>query len=429
MSNTTNIKMFNDPGWGSNDDQNQGKNGPPDLDKILGDWTNAMKRYVKGHKSSNHEDQGEQPPKSPKSPLRGADFLMKPVYAIGILVVILAIWIASGFFTVKEGQVGVITQFGSYTKTVNPGFQWHIPYPIQKVEIVNVEAVRSFSVGYRENALNKVLPEALMLTEDENIVDLQFDVQYRLKRDLNESNGYSAAANYLFRGVNPDESVRQAAETAMREIVGKQEMNKILYESRTKAAQDVRVLIQTILDRYYAGIEVITVAIQNVQPPEQVQAAFEDAIKAGQDNERQKNEGHAYASKVVPEAKGRAFRMVQEAHGYHARVVGAAKGQTARFNSVLNEYKKSPKIMRDRLYLEAMDHVFSKSSKVLVDSETKPFIYLPKHQTSAGSPVEAAAGAQVQSTVRTTTTSTVIQPNTRTETDYSRSLRQSGQGE
>ncbi|NLB31019.1 MAG: FtsH protease activity modulator HflK, partial [Alcaligenaceae bacterium] len=252
---------------------------------------------------------------------------------------------------------------------------------------VDIANVRAFSVGYRDSSRNKVLAEALMLTEDENIVDLQFDVQYRIKAGVADvDNGgidigkaLSPAASYLFATADPDESVRQAAETAMREVVGKESMNNILYESRTQAAQDVMRLMQSILDRYNTGIEVITVAIQNVQPPEQVQAAFEDAIKAGQDNERQKNEGQAYASRVIPEAHGRASRFLQSAEGYRARVVGAAIGETERFKQIAAEYTAAPEITRERMYIEAMGDIYSNTSKILLDTaeQQNPLMLMP----------------------------------------------------
>ena len=231
----------------------------------------------------------------------------------------------------QEGQVAVVTQFGKYKSTSQAGFQWRLPYPIQSHETVNVSQLRTFEVGFRGGARNKVLPEALMLTTDENIVDMQFVVQYRLRAD--------GAPDYLFMTRDPDESVRQASETAMREIVGKQTMDFVLYEGRTTVASQVQALMQQILDRYQTGIQVSTVAIQNVQPPEQVQAAFDDAVKAGQDRERQINEGQAYANQVVPLASGQASRMQEQAEGYKAKVIGDAQGNTARFTSILGEYE------------------------------------------------------------------------------------------
>lgn len=231
---------------------------------------------------------------------------------LGVVALVAAgIWLASGFYIVQEGQVAVVTQFGKYKSTSQAGFQWRLPYPIQSHEMVNVSQLRTFEVGFRGGARNKVLPEALMLTTDENIVDMQFVVQYRLRAD--------GAPDYLFMTRDPDESVRQASETAMREVVGKQSMDFVLYEGRTAVATQVQTLMQQILDRYQTGVQVSTVAIQNVQPPEQVQAAFDDAVKAGQDRERQINEGQAYANQVVPLASGQASRMIEQAEATRPR--------------------------------------------------------------------------------------------------------------
>ena len=410
------IFNLNDPGWGKkpqNDDGSQepkrpqqDPNSPPDLDQVWSDVENKFKALFGGGNRGG----------APRGPGQGGNkptMQMSPKFIrhgiIFALIVALLLWLASGFFIIREGQVGVITQFGQYKRTVMPGFQWHIPQPIETVESVDIANVRAFSVGYRDNSRNKVLAEALMLTEDENIVDLQFDVQYRIKAGIVDvENGgikmdkaLSPAASYLFATADPDESVRQAAETAMREVVGKESMNNILYESRTQAAQDVMRLMQSILDRYNTGIEVITVAIQNVQPPEQVQAAFEDAIKAGQDNERQKNEGQAYASRVIPEAHGRASRFLQSAEGYRARVVGAAIGETERFKQIAAEYNVAPEITRERMYIEAMGDIYTNTSKVLLDTaeQQNPLMLMPldsmlNRSSNRVNPSEPAAQTQ-----------------------------------
>jgi membrane protease subunit HflK len=366
-------KLFNlnDPGWGRGNQNGsepprrpQNNDGPPDLDEVWRDFNNRIaglfgRKGNRGGKSGGGDGSGPGP--SPRNTRIG----------LGLVVVILvALWLASGFYIVQEGQVAVVTQFGKYKSTQQAGFQWRIPYPIQSQEIVNVSQLRTFEVGFRGSARNKVLPEALMLTTDENIVDMQFVVQYRLRAD--------GAPDYLFRTRDPDESVRQAAETAMREIVGKKTMDYVLYEGRTNVATEVQALMQQILDRYHTGIQVSTVAIQNVQPPEQVQAAFDDAVKAGQDRERQINEGQAYANQVVPLAAGQASRMTEEAEGYKAKVIGDAQGNTSRFTSIVNEYRKAPAVMRERMYLETMQEIFSRSSKVMVDTRGgNNMIYLP----------------------------------------------------
>jgi len=367
-------KLFNlnDPGWGrgSNNGSEPPRrpprgDGPPDLDEVWRDFNNRIgglfgRKSGRGGGTGNNGNGGM--PTSPRGTRIGVGL---------ILLVVVGLWLASGFFIVQEGQVAVITQFGKYKSTAAPGFQWRMPYPIQNHEVVNISQLRTFEVGFRGSARNKVMPEALMLTTDENIVDVQFVVQYRLRAD--------GAPDYLFKMRDPDESVRQAAETAMREIVGKKPMDFVLYEGRTEVAGEVQGLMQQILDRYQTGIQVSTVAIQNVQPPEQVQAAFDDAVKAGQDRERQINEGQAYANQVVPLARGQASRMQEQAEGYRAKVVGDAQGDSARFTSILDEYRKSPDVMRERLYLETMQEIFSRASKVMVDTRegSNNLIYLP----------------------------------------------------
>ena len=208
-------------------------------------------------------------------------------------------WLASGFYIVDEGRRGVVTRFGKYTETTQPGPRWHLPFPVESVELVNVSQVKTVEVGYRNTPKNKVEREALMLTDDENIVDIQFAVQYTLK----------SAEDYLFNVRRPDQTVACVAETAMREVVGKAKMDFVLYEGREQIAKSTEKLMQEILDRYKTGIYVQKVTLQNVQPPEQVQAAFDDAVKAGQDRERFRNEGQAYANDVVPKARGNASRL------------------------------------------------------------------------------------------------------------------------
>jgi len=368
-----NIFNLNDPGWGrgqGGDGQQQPpkrpsgqQDGPPDLDQVWRDLNQKL-----GSIFGKGSGRGQRPNSGPG--ISGPTPRQSKIGLGVIAAALLALWLASGFFIVQEGQVAVITQFGKYKGTAQAGFQWRIPYPIQNHEIVNVSQLRTFEVGFRGNARNKVLPEALMLTDDENIVDVQFVVQYRLKAD--------GAPNYLFKTRDPDESVRQAAQTAMREVVGGKSMDFVLYEGRTAVAADVLKLMQQILDRYQTGIQVSSVAIQNVQPPEQVLAAFDDAVKAGQDRERQINEGQAYANQVIPMARGQASRMTEQAEGYRAKVIGDATGDAARFTSVLNEYRKAPQVLRERMYLETMQQIYSRASKVLVDTNgSNNLLYLP----------------------------------------------------
>jgi membrane protease subunit HflK len=365
-----NLFNLNDPGWGRNgqnpEDDSHHKpgpaGGPPDLDQV---WRDFNKRLTGLFGRRGGGGRGPRPSGGlPQLPGPSPRFL--------VLVVVIAalLWLASGFMIVQEGQVAVVTRFGRYTHTLTPGLQWRMPYPIEDSQTVNISQLRTFEVGFRGSSRNKVLSESLMLTNDENIVDVQFVVQYRLRPD--------GAPAYLFNTSQPDESVRQAAETAMREIVGRKPMDFVLYSGRTEVATEVQSLAQNILDRYKTGIEISTVAIQNVQPPEQVQAAFDDAVKAGQDRERQINEGNAYASQVLPEAEGQAARMIQEAEGYSAKVIGQAHGDTSRFDSIVTEYTKAPDITRERIYLETMQDILSESAKVMLDAPVgNNMLYLP----------------------------------------------------
>jgi len=286
---------------------------------------------------------------------------------------------------VDASQRGVVLRFGKYSQTTQPGPQWHLPYPFESVEIVNLTQVRTVEVGYRNNVKNKVPKESLMLTDDENIIDLQFAVQYLL----------SDPTEYLFNNRSPDDAVMQVAESAIREIVGKSRMDFVLYEGREQVASNAKTLMQQILDRYRAGVSINNVTMQQAQPPEQVQAAFDDAVKANQDRERQKNEGQAYANDVVPKARGTSARLLQEAEAYKQSVIANAEGETARFKQVLAEYSRAPAVTRERLYLDAMQQVFANTSKILVDQKSgNNLLLLPLDkiiQMSAGG--AAAAGS------------------------------------
>jgi membrane protease subunit HflK len=263
----------------------------------------------------------------------------------------------------------VVTTFGRYSETTLPGFRWRLPWPVQAHEVVDVLSVRTLEIGTRGRADR--LKESLMLTEDENIVDVHFTVQFRIK----EGNG---ARDFLFNDRRPVEAVAQLAESTMREVVGTQLMDKVLYASRQEIADAVRTQMQGSLDLYGTGILVLQVAIQNAQPPEQVQAAFDDAVKATQDRERLINEGQAYANDVVPRARGTAARLMQEAEGYRTRVVETAQGDASRFRLVAAEYAKAPQITRDRMYLDTMQQIFANTSKVLIDTRnSNQLLYLP----------------------------------------------------
>ena len=345
---------LNDPQWG----KNKGDSGPPDLDDVLRN-VNKKINNIFGQKKGGGDDDGSHT-SSPK-PQSGSSIAI-------ILSLLIVVWLGSGFYIVDEGHRGVVLRFGQYVDTAPAGLRWHIPYPVEKVEIVNVSQVRTVEIGYRNNVRSKVLRESLMLTDDENIIDIQFAVQYILNNP----------ENFLFKNRNPDEAVLQAAETAIRQVIGKSKMDYVLYEGREQVAANATQLMQKILDRYEIGISISRVTMQNAQPPEQVQAAFDDAVKAGQDRERQKNEGQAYANDVIPRAVGNAARLIQESEGYKQRVIVSAEGDASRFEQILSEYSKAPKVTRERLYLDMMQQVLANTSKIIVDQKSgNNLLYLP----------------------------------------------------
>jgi modulator of FtsH protease HflK len=272
--------------------------------------------------------------------------------------VVALIWLGSGFFIVQEGHQAVITTFGKYSHTTDAGFQWRLPYPVQAHETVPVTQLRSVEVGRNTVVQATGLRDSSMLTQDENIIDIRFTVQYRL----------NDARAYLFENRNPDEAVVMAAESAVREIVGRSLVDQVLYSQRDAIAADLVKSVQAQLDRLKAGIIISNVNVQNVFVPDPVQAAFNDAVKASADRDRFKNEGQAYASDVIPRARGTASRLAQEAEGYRSRVVAQAEGDAERFRSVLVEYQKAPAVTRDRMFIDTMQQVYSNVTKVMIDS-------------------------------------------------------------
>ncbi len=381
------IFSLNDPGWGrggGGSDQRPpsrpGNDGPPDLDELWRDFNrrlNGLFRRGGGSKPPGAGNGSEPPTKGV-----GVGFGL-------LLLVAVLLWLGSGFYIVQEGQASVVLRFGEYKQLIDrAGFTWRMPYPIETNEIVEVQQLRTVEVGYRNGVRNKTLREALMLTLDQSIVDMQFTVQYRV----------ADVKDYLFNnnlGAVPEEIVRQAAETAMRETVGRNGVDQVLYEEKEQVAQAARVQIQSLLDRYRAGISIVDLTIQQVQPPEQVQAAFEDANKAAQDRERLINEGRAYANDVIPKARGTAARLGEEAEGYRQRIIASAEGDTSRFGQVLAEYDKAPKVTRERLYLETMERIFANTSKVYLDSRgSSNLLYLPLDKLLGQVGGDAARAAQ-----------------------------------
>ena len=420
---------LNDPRWGRSDDKEGSKadapppepdqppptgngndrgprrgpnQGPPDLEELWRDLNRKLGGLFGGIKNAGRGISGGGSGGG-NGPGGGFQPDMKSA-GIGvslIAAVVLLIWLGTGFFIVQEGQQAVITQFGKYKSSVGAGFNWRLPYPIQRHELIFVTQIRSVDVG-RDTVMKATgLRESAMLTEDENIVEIKFAVQYRL----------SDARAFLFESKNPGEAVVQAAETAVREVVGKMRMDSALSEERDQIAPRVRTLMQKILDRYKVGIEVVGINLQQggVRPPEQVQAAFDDVLKAGQERERAKNEAQAYANDVVPRAVGSASRLKQEADAYKARIVAQAQGDAQRFKSVLVEYQKAPQVTRDRMYLDSMQQIYSNVTKVMVDSKQgSNLLYLPLDKIMQMTGAADAAATSAPASASTAAPVTVV---------------------
>lgn len=383
---------LNDPRWGSDkqgdrpDDNRRagGESGPPDLEEIWRDLNRKISAAF-GRKSGGGGHGGGSDNNGPSAGAIGGGVAL-------ILGILFVLWMASGWYIVDASEKGVVLRFGKFKEITSEGLQWRLPYPFETHEVVNVTQVRTVEVGYRGNERAKDLSEALMLTDDENIINIQFAAQYTL----------SDARAFLFNNREPVLSVKQAAETAMREIVGKSKMDYVLYEGREDVAKKAQLLMQKILDRYDTGIQISKVTLQNAQPPEQVQDAFNDAVKAGQNREQLKSEGQAYANDVIPKAAGAAARLFEEANGYAASVVAKAEGDASRFKQIYAEYAKAPEVTRSRMYLDAMQQVYSNTSKVLIDSKGNGnMLYLPldKLMQGAGALPDAAAQAAPKMTV------------------------------
>lgn len=411
---------LNDPRWGRDDDktspdeskpeggrddappvrppapnrpQGQGPNqGPPDLDELWRDFNRKLGGLFGGAKNAGQRGRGGAGGGGNGGPGGFQPDMKSAGIGVGLIALVaVLIWLGTGFFIVQEGQQAVITQFGKYKSTVGAGFNWRLPYPVQRHEMVVVTQIRSVDVGRDAVIKATGLRESAMLTEDENIVEIKFAVQYRL----------NDARAYLFESKDPAGAVVQAAETAVREVVGKMKMDSALAEERDQIGPRVRTLMQTILDRYKVGVEVVGINLQQsgVRPPEQVQASFDDVLKAGQERERAKNEAQAYANDVIPRAVGSASRLKEESEAYKARIVAQAQGDAQRFRSVLAEYQKAPQVTRDRMYTDTMQQVYSNVTKVMVESrQGSNLLYLPLDkimQQSAQSPssgsIDAAA--------------------------------------
>lgn len=368
---------------------------PPDLEEV---WRDLNRKLSGLFGRGAPPSRGGGQPTEPFNPGKGV-FLIAGVAVL--------IWLGTGFFIVQEGQQAVITQFGKYKSTVGAGFNWRLPYPLQKHELVYVSQIRSADVGSDNIVRSTGLRESAMLTEDENIVEIKFAVQYRL----------NDARAWLFESRSPSEAVIQVAESAVREVVGKMRMDTALAEERDQIAPRVRDLMQSILDRYKVGVEVVGINMQQggVRPPEQVQASFDDVLKAGQERERAKNEAQAYANDVVPRASGTAARLGEEAQAYKSKIVAQAQGDAGRFSSLYAEYQKAPQITRDRLYIDAMQQVYTNVTKVMVESrQGSNLLYLPLDkimQNVGGNVAAPAASGDAAANTASTPANVRVAPN------------------
>lgn len=379
---------WNEPGGGDKDPwSGRGREqGPPDLDELVRKMQDRFGGLFGGRKKggAGRPDGGGR-------------------LGLGLIILIAAIvWLLSGIYIIDEGKRGVVLRFGKFTEITTPGPHWHIPYPVEEVEVVDVGQRRFVEIGYRStggrgNTPVTVPKEALMLTQDENIVNIQLAVQYQVKDPR----------AYLFNVRDPDLTLKQASESAIREVVGKSKMDFVLKEGRGEIAQQTKDLLQQIMDQYKTGLLVTTVNLQDAQPPEEVQGAFADAIKAREDEARQKNEAEAYANDILPKARGAAARQLEEATAYRESIIAKAEGEASRFRQLLQEYHKAPEVTRERLYIDAMEKVLSATSKVTLDvSQGNSLLYLPLDKM-----LEGSAGATVKTLHDLATSSSEAAPS------------------
>jgi len=344
--------------WNDNNNQNPwGGNGqtPPELDEVIKDFKNKFGGIFGGKPTSDSQ--------KPITPPTGG---FKYIFILALLV-----WLLSGIYIIDPAEKGVVLRFGAFQEETGQGPHWHLPYPIESLNRINVEQIRTAQIGYRDAISNRrggnVSSESLMLTKDENMIDAKFAVQYKI-------NDVQA---YLFNVSNPDTTLRHVVESAIRQVVGKNTMDYVLTEGRVAIADDIKEKSQELLDVYQTGLQITTVNMQDAQPPEQVQASFSDAVKAREDKQRLINEAQTYANDILPKSRGKAARMLEEAKAYKSEVVSKSEGEASRFKQILTEYEKAPEVTKERLYRETMEGVLSNTSKVVVDSKANSMMYLP----------------------------------------------------
>jgi membrane protease subunit HflK len=344
--------------WNDNNNQNPwGNNGqtPPELDQVIIDFKKKFSGVFGGKPLSNSD--------TPRLPSAGG---LKYIFILALLV-----WVLSGIYIIDPAEKGVVLRFGAFQEETGQGPHWHLPYPIETLNRVNVEQIRTAQIGYRDAINNRrggnVSSESLMLTKDENMIDAKFAVQYKI-------NDVQA---YLFNVANPDMTLRHVVESAIRQVVGKNTMDYILTEGRVAIADSIKEKSQELINFYQTGLQITTVNMQDAQPPEQVQASFSDAVKAREDKQRLINEAQTYANDILPKSRGKAARMLEESKAYKSEVVSKSEGEASRFGQILAEYEKAPEVTRERLYRETMENVFANTNKVIVDSKANSMMYLP----------------------------------------------------
>ncbi|TVQ90211.1 MAG: FtsH protease activity modulator HflK [Chromatiaceae bacterium] len=337
---------WNEPGGGNKDPwgSNQGNQDPPNLDEIVRKLQERLGGLFGGGAGGGGSSGGG----------LGPNISSK---AVAIVLAVLFIgWMLTGIYIVAPAERGVVMRFGAYEKTTGPGPHWHIPWPIEMVRIVDVDAISSFS------------HKAAMLTKDENIVDVELTVQSRIED----------AANFLFQDQNPNKTLRDATETVVRKTIGGNNLDFILTEGRGAVGTIIEQRVQDLMNQYKTGLLVTSVNMQPAKPPEQVKEAFDDAIKAREDKERLENKAEAYSNEILPQARGEAARALADAKAYRDRVIASAEGETARFTSVLTEYTRAPRVTRERLFIDTMEQVLAESNKILIDvPDGNSLMYLP----------------------------------------------------
>jgi membrane protease subunit HflK len=380
----------------------QNQEGPPDLEEMWRDFTRKLSSFFGVNKRGGGGDPGNGFQPDARSAGMGV---------MALVLIVLVVWLFSGSFIVQEGQRAVVTTFGRYSHTVGAGWGWRWPYPIQANQTIDFTQTKTVEIGTTNISTSTGLRDSAMLTQDENIVDVRFSVQYNLKD----------ARAFLFENRDPKEAVVQASESAVREIVGSSRIDSVLYEQRAALTSALVKSIQSQLDTLNAGILIVNVNIESVNPPDQVTAAFSDVVKAGVDRDALKNEGQAYANHVIPAAQGQAARLREDALAYKARIVNAAQGDSDRFKAIYTEYQKAPAVTRDRMYIDAMQDVYSHVTKVLVDTHNGTnLIQLPLDRLAQPAAGAAPAPAATSSDAGAAAATVTVTPSDASSGDRSR---------